>query len=137
MKAKTKVKFLFAYGTLMTKHRASLYTGTKYIKEAALVGTLIDLVAYPGYLMEGNTVVKGELLELTDEYVLKNLDAYEGFHENSPANSLYLRVVTKTLEGDLCYVYVYNHEHAQQDIIVSGDWKNPDATPTYIIPEGS
>lgn len=120
------VKKLFVYGTLMTKERQAPFFGTRYEKEATLKGTLIDLVRYPGYLNKGDTVIKGELLEITDEtgQALESLDRYEGFRHDDPQHSLYVRAVTETLEGDLCYVYVYNLGHDKAPVVEGGDWHN-------------
>lgn len=113
---------LFVYGTLMSKYRHALYPGLQYVKEASVKGTLVDLTSYPGYLPNGDTVIKGELLEIKDPKALKGLDAYEGYHEDNPLNSLYIRSVTKTNEGDLCYIYNYNCPLQSDRVIGSGDW---------------
>ncbi len=132
--ARDKISKLFVYGTLMIKHAGRTRPGSSYVKEASVVGTLVDLGAFPGYLMGGSTVIKGELLELdltTD--ILDHLDRYEGFNKNDPDSSLYIRAVTETQEGDLCYTYVYNRDHGQNaEIVKSGDWHNKDAEPVLV-----
>ena len=115
-----KINKLFVYGTLMTKCRHLTFRGTKYIKEAQIVGTLLNVGSFPGYITTGDTVIKGELIEFEDG-ALADLDHYEGFRHDNLSNSLYVRTLTKTSDGDDCYVYVFNQVR-NNPVIQSGDW---------------
>lgn len=95
------------------------FPGAKFIGEASVHGSLYDLGAYPGLLLdESSSVVTGEVYEIDDE-ILAELDDYE-------ASSDYRR---KLVEVSLvnqkmpCWVYEPNPEsYSFRTLIASGDW---------------
>ena len=81
-------------------------------------GRLYCLGWYPGIILDedGDDVVCEEL-EATDEQ-LKYYDDYEGYYEDSPDKSLYIR---RTLPCGRM-IYEYNKQVSELDRIHSGDW---------------
>jgi len=99
---------LFVYGTLMTGKRPT----------DCVVGTLFNLGAFPGIILNGRTLVKGEILEV-NESMLEQLDVYEGV-----SSGLYRRELIKTFNGVEAWIYLFNKtipEYAK--IIESGKWR--------------
>lgn len=90
-------------------------------------GELYDLGWYPGIKLVNptNSRVVVEMLEVSD-HKLKQLDQYEGYHENDEKSSLYLRreinveIDTGPVKG---WIYVYNHDiNSRFPYIPGGDW---------------
>ncbi len=100
---------IYVYGTLRTRKAAEL---------VEIQGSLYDLGWFPGVkLYDGcNTVVKCERRVVDDEQLAK-FDRYEGFREESPESSFFVR--TPVLDGE---IYVYNHQVDPNRLIPSGDW---------------
>ncbi len=73
---------LFVYGTLRSGHssRRMLDDFVRTCQPARCRGTLYAFASgYPGLVLDGDTVIVGELVELDDvEKALRLLDAYEG-----------------------------------------------------------
>jgi gamma-glutamylcyclotransferase (GGCT)/AIG2-like uncharacterized protein YtfP len=95
------------------------FPDSKFIAEAKVSGSLYDLGAYPGLLLnESNSLVIGEVYEVDDE-ILNELDAFE-------ASSNYLRQQVEVSLGNhkrLCWTYEPNREfHSLHNLITSGDW---------------
>jgi len=121
---------LFIYGTLhpdrAPREIAHVVRKLKHLGpatgKATIRGRLLDLGEYPGLLLEDDAKpppdatacgnVPGDLFEVPDLATLAALDAYEDFHPEDPAASLFLRVeATATLSDGSplrCWVYVYN-----------------------------
>ena len=106
---------ILVYGTLRP------FTNTDVV---LVPGRLYDLGWFPGIVLgnhsnneEGESFVVCERIEADDEK-LAQLDSYEGYYENNPTNSLYLRV--KHGED---WIYVYNHDLSNKQPIASGDWE--------------
>lgn len=90
-----------------------------FIADAEVNGSLYDLGAYPGLLLnESNSSVVGEVYEVDDE-TLKQLDDFE-------ASSHYLRRQVEISLGahrSKCWTYEPNPEsYSFQTLITSGDW---------------
>ena len=84
------MRTIFVYGTLLRGlERASALDSSKFLGPALIKARLFDLGSYPG-IAEGNDDVIGEVYEV-DEEVLGTLDAIEGYNEESPESSLYIR----------------------------------------------
>lgn len=82
-------------------------------------GRLYDLGWFPGIVVDetADTFVVCERIQ-ADDAKLKSLDSYEGYREDNPVGSLYLRVK----HGD-DWIYVYNHDLSNKQLIASGDWE--------------
>ena len=114
-------RYLFVYGTLRPGHAPAgiaAQVGTlRELGPAAIRGTLYDLGAYPGAVIDrsAGTTIDGTILRLPDDpSVLAALDAYEGFVPTDRARSLFVRARTSATLADgrrlACWVYVYNRD---------------------------
>ncbi|MGI8735298.1 MAG: gamma-glutamylcyclotransferase family protein [Pyrinomonadaceae bacterium] len=113
---------VFVYGTLRRGGARSMsirFPNSKFIADAKVSGSLYDLGAYPGLLLnESNTFVVGEVYEVDDE-TLTELDDFE-------ASSNYLRKQVEISLGahrTTCSTYEPNPElYSPRTLITSGDW---------------
>jgi gamma-glutamylcyclotransferase (GGCT)/AIG2-like uncharacterized protein YtfP len=113
---------VFVYGTLRSSSAGALsirFPNSQFVSDARVNGTLYDLGAYPGLLLnESNSLVIGEVYEV-DEETLHELDEFE-------ASSNFLRKqVEISLGADrrTCWTYEPNPEFSSlSKIITSGDW---------------
>ena len=95
------------------------FPDSKFIAGAKVGGSLYDLGAYPGLLVnESNSLVIGEVYEVDDETLCK-LDEFE-------ASSNYWRKQVEISVGTdrkMCWVYEPNPEfYSLRTLITSGDW---------------
>lgn len=95
----------------------SEYLGEDWIFDIALY----DLGPYPGAKTETSSGVLVEIYRV-DDRTLKALDELEDYSEQNPANSLYIRTVTRTRFGN-AFIYLYNRHIAAERKIASGVWK--------------
>ena len=113
---------VFVYGTLRrggARAMSTLFPNSRFIADARVSGSLFDLGAYPGLILnDSNSLVVGEVYEVDDE-ILNKLDEIE-------ASSYYSR---KQIEISLgthlitCWIYEPDPEHySLQTLITSGDW---------------
>jgi gamma-glutamylcyclotransferase (GGCT)/AIG2-like uncharacterized protein YtfP len=88
---------------------------------------MYDCGWYPGVRLGGkgcNSSFVVECIEV-DADRLKRIDGYEGYRENDPVTSLYLRkplaavIDGETIQG---WIYTYNHEFDSFKFVESGDW---------------
>ena len=125
---------LFIYGTLRPglapAEVAPVVAQLHPVAEAHLRGTLYHLGHYPGLVLTPVTgKVNGIVFELPPDAqiafkLLAQLDLYEGFSPQSPADSLFLRVLhLVTLStGELltCWVYLFNQHPGSAPILEDG-----------------
>ena len=113
---------VFVYGSLRRGSAGAMsirFPSSRFVAEAKVSGSLYDLGAYPGLLLnEPNSMVIGEVYEVDDE-ILKRLDDFE-------SSSHYWRKQVKIslgIQSKKCWVYAPNPEaFSRQIIITSGDW---------------
>jgi len=113
---------VFVYGTLRRGGAGAMsirFPNSKFIADAKVSGSLYDLGAYPGVLLnESNSLVIGEVYEVDDE-ILNKLDDYE-------ASSHYWRKQVEISLGTnrrMCWIYEPNPEfYSHRTLITSGDW---------------
>ncbi len=113
---------VFVYGTLRRGGAGAMsirFPNSKFIADAKVSGSLYDLGAYPGLLLnESNSLVIGEVYEVDDE-LLNRLDEFE-------ASSNYLRKqveISLDAHRKVCWVYEPNPEfYSPRTLITSGDW---------------
>ena len=115
---------VFVYGTLRrgdAHSRSIRFPNAQFISDAKVSGSLYDLGAYPGLLLnESNSFVVGEVYEVDDE-ILNKLDDYE-------ASSHYWRKQVETSVGTrklMCWIYVPESDpesYSKHALITSGDW---------------
>jgi gamma-glutamylcyclotransferase (GGCT)/AIG2-like uncharacterized protein YtfP len=112
---------LFVYGTLhpdrAPREIAPVVALLKPLGAATLPGRLLNLGAYPGLVLPGEDEIPGELFGLPDDRALRArtwaaFDAYEDFRPESPATSLFTRVLTVVALPDgsrqRAWVYLFN-----------------------------
>jgi gamma-glutamylcyclotransferase (GGCT)/AIG2-like uncharacterized protein YtfP len=113
---------VFVYGTLRRGGAGAMslrFPDSKFIANAKVSGSLYDLGAYPGLLLnESNSLVTGEVYEV-DEETLKKLDDFE-------AASSYRRKqdeISLGAQHKVCWIYEPNPEfYSLRELITSGDW---------------
>ena len=123
---------LFIYGTLLPgctpKSMAAIAAALKPIGRARVTGLLYDLGPYPAVTI-GETAgqILGELVEVDSDKTWDALDRYEGCPRQGEGDGLYSRVrTTATLDSGEsldCWIYVYNRDLAQAQVIESGCWR--------------
>src|SRR5918993_52972 len=121
---------VFVYGTLRRGGAGAMsvrFPGAKFIADAKVRGSLYDLGAYPGLLLdEANSLVTGEVYEVDDE-TLDKLDEFE-------AASHYLRKQVEIPLGAqkrMCWVYEPDPEfYSLRTLITSGNWQQHAKTKT-------
>ena len=118
-------KYLVAvYGSLMEGLHNHIYLEDSEFKGSFITEpefTLVDLGSYPGLYENGNTSVNMEVYEV-DDHTLAELDNLEGFNEDNPFMSMYLKTTIETPFGE-AIGYIYNTPLNKQEIVKSGDWK--------------
>jgi gamma-glutamylcyclotransferase (GGCT)/AIG2-like uncharacterized protein YtfP len=113
---------VFVYGTLRRggmRAMSMTFPNSQFIAEAKVSGSLYDLGAFPGLLLnESDSWVTGEVYEVDDE-LLNKLDDIE-------ASSYYGRKQVEISLGTLrriCWIYEPNPEfYSLRTLITSGDW---------------
>jgi gamma-glutamylcyclotransferase (GGCT)/AIG2-like uncharacterized protein YtfP len=113
---------VFVYGTLRRGGARAMsvrFPNSEFIADAKVSGSLYDLGAYPGLLVnESNSLVVGEVYEVDDE-ILNRLDHFE-------ASSNYRRKRVEISLGShsrMCWLYEPNPEFCSpRRLITSGDW---------------
>jgi gamma-glutamylcyclotransferase (GGCT)/AIG2-like uncharacterized protein YtfP len=96
---------------------------------ATTAGTLLDLGAYPGLIVDDpGAAVTGELYFADDpDALLAELDAIETFRGFGVAGSLYRRALVRARTVDsrsiLAWTYVYLGSRHETRVIDSGDWR--------------
>ena len=118
----------FVYGTLQKGMYNQNFLPEETVisrRDASIKGSLfwVKNGNYPALLLEGDTVVKGEIVEVKDEFlkeVLKGCDNLEGHP------SVYERkVVTIEVDGqkETCYTYIFKLYQMLGAEITSGNYK--------------
>jgi gamma-glutamylcyclotransferase (GGCT)/AIG2-like uncharacterized protein YtfP len=113
---------VFVYGTLRRGGAGAMsirFPSSKFIADAKVSGSLYDLGAYPGLLVnESNSLVTGEVYEV-DDGILNELDDFE-------ASSNYWRKqveISLDTHRKVCWTYEPKPEfYALRTLITSGDW---------------
>lgn len=126
-------EYLFVYGSLRSSGEvperiAHLVRRFHRVGQATVQGRLYDFGKHCGGILEADTAmnVHGELVELPDEEMLRELDRYEEIDLVDPSNSLFARKRTKALLADGssqdAWIYVYNKPPGDAPLIESGDY---------------
>ena len=113
---------VFVYGTLRrgsVRAMSIRFPRSRFVADAKVSGSLYDLGAYPGLLLDdSNSLVIGEVYEVDDE-TLSKLDDLE-------SSSHYWRKQVKISIGNQsrkCWIYAPNPEaFSRRTLIASGDW---------------
>ena len=107
--------YLFVYGTLRKGYNSpvkeQVSSGLLWIGQAKVKALLYDMGTFPGAVKSsGMDEVLGDVYQVTDPAgVFKVLDHYEGYFENDPERSEYIRVKTKVQmsSGKSLNVWIY------------------------------
>ncbi len=99
---------ILVYGTLRTGKG----------EKVKVKGDMYNLGWYPGIALGGENEFVAERLTGIDDAKLAAFDRYEGYNEEAPEQSLYIR--RRLDNGD--WIYEYNYEFDGNDRIESGDW---------------
>ncbi len=113
---------VFVYGTLRRGNAGAMssrFPDSQFISDAKVNGSLYDLGAYPGLLLNASdSLVVGEVYEV-DDVTLNMLDDFE-------ASSNYLRKQVEISLGThrrICWAYEPDPEfYSFCTLITSGDW---------------
>lgn len=127
----SKVKYLFAYGTLQPEYVrdevAHLVRGFESIGKGTVTGILYDLGSFPGAVLDpaSSRRISGTVFRLPDdERLLHELDDYEEFWADSLAASQFIRRLYPVQLHDggvlTCWVYEYNGPRDNASILESG-----------------
>ncbi|RZM12807.1 MAG: gamma-glutamylcyclotransferase [Pedobacter sp.] len=120
---------LFVYGTLRNTYdnpmAQLLRQNARLIGHGYIPGRLFDLGWYPGATYEPDSQYRvwGDVFELSDESILKQLDDYEGI-DNHPDDEYVRRDVPVQMEQEQvrCQMYVFLKADGQQILIESGNY---------------
>ena len=114
----SNLNYLFVYGTLLRDHAPREVSGVvrklKPVGAAKMNGELYDLGEYPGAIAAPgkHSKVSGQVFEILDPALLKELDQYEGYDPARPKRSLFLRKRRFVTLGNgrrlLSWVYIFN-----------------------------
>lgn len=122
---------VFFYGTLLTgfsrRPRAGLDGKLTFVARGSIQATLFDLGLYPAAIPSQEGRVFGEVHEMHNPTeVLAVLDHIEGYRQDEPDRSLYVRVETPVTLDDgrteAAWVYFYNAPLGKAERILSGDY---------------
>ncbi|WP_297013980.1 gamma-glutamylcyclotransferase family protein [Thalassospira sp.] len=118
------------YGTLRRGGPANGFLlGAKYLGQDKIKGTIYNLGAFPGLVLDDGGEVIVDLYELPADdngSMLQEVDIYEGYYPTDKSRCLYHRRNVTTLEGCLeVMAYEYAHEVDNKWVVKSGDWFNP------------
>jgi gamma-glutamylcyclotransferase (GGCT)/AIG2-like uncharacterized protein YtfP len=118
------VNHVFVYGTLRLGCGANgLMRGAEWLRTCELRdATIYHLGGFPGLKFEDGSSVVGDLYQINDRRMLESLDRYEGYHQDDPERSLYIRREVE-VDGERAYTYEYNGTPRQEARIASGDWR--------------
>lgn len=90
-------------------------------REVTVKGHIFDLGAFPGVRLDGDSTFTAELVTVDDETLAK-LDRYEGFYEDSPETSLYVRKrYTDPEQGVDAWIYEFNETPTARPV-EGGNW---------------
>lgn len=128
----TKVKHIIAvYGSLRKELPLSgVLRSEKFIGYGKVEGTIqpVGGAFFPGFIEGSNSKVIVEVYEVTEE-VLNRLDNIEGYYQDVPEQSMYIRKkilvdLDDSKKPIISYIYVWNGKRRplSTPIIESGDW---------------
>ncbi len=117
---------LFVYGTLKMGHHNHHNIENAQLIDTAHLGDhdMISLGGFPG-IIPGKDVIEGELYEIDDD-MLKDCDRLEGYREDRPDNSMYIRKIVKVVtpydgESYDAFAYLWNGP-TNYPLVIGGVW---------------
>lgn len=126
-------QYLFVYGTLhpdcAPAEIANLVRRFECVGKGTVRGTLYDLGAYPGAMLDEDCSrrISGTVFRLPQgDDVLPRLDAYEDFDPDAPESSLFIRRLhpVRLDDGSMlrCWIYEYNGAIGNAALIEGGGY---------------
>ena len=125
-------EYVFFYGTLMTAFnrpgRQRVDADMSFVGLGIVRAALFDLGIYPAAVpADDGSIVRGEVYLMHDSSkVLAVLDEIEGYRQNEPEQSLYMRtLIDVSLDYgrvERAWVYFYNAPLGRAHRIESGDY---------------
>jgi pyruvate carboxylase len=124
-------EYLFVYGSLKRgfggQEATEISQQLNWIGQAEVYGKLYDLGRYCAAILDRteDSVIKGELLEIPDASMLKQLDEYEEYDALAPYRGLFVRQKAQTLiNGRIveAWIYTYNRDPGDAPVIASGEY---------------
>lgn len=119
---------VFVYGSLRQgeSNDLSIRSGAQFLCLDKINGLLYGVSWFPGVkLLDTRSdfnpnlaTVIGEVYEVTDDALPRQLDSYEGYP------NLYDRRQVETERSHLVWVYTYNPTVGDNQLVSSGDWLN-------------
>lgn len=113
----------------MAKHSVLVYGTLRpgLNKEVVIIkGQMRSLGGFPGISLVGDEDIMCErITDISDER-LARLDMLEGYRENNPQGSMYIR--QKYADSD-DWIYVYNSSMSGLNLVPNGDWLTYAKTP--------
>lgn len=118
---------LFVYGSLRTGQGMdlSIRSGARFLCMDKINGLLYEPSWFPGVKrldVDENdfnpnlSTVVGEVYEITDDAMPRQLDSYEGYP------NLFDRIQVETERSHLVWVYTYNPTVGDNQLVSGGDW---------------
>jgi gamma-glutamylcyclotransferase (GGCT)/AIG2-like uncharacterized protein YtfP len=125
------MKHILVYGSLRKgfhNHRLMERIGAEFQSELHVPGfDMYSLGAFPGVKENpaNGQGVEAELYSFPDEG-LRQLDGLEGYYEDAPERSMYLRKEVEVDKGVFAIIYVYNGriDTSWVDPVPTGNWKD-------------
>jgi pyruvate carboxylase len=124
-------EYLFVYGSLKRgfggPEASEISQQLDWIGAAEVYGKLFDLGQYCAAILDHSdgAVIKGELMQLVDDSMLKRLDEYEAYDAGKP-ECLFVREKVRALMTDgqsvEAWIYTYNRDPGNAPIIASGEY---------------
>lgn len=116
------------YGTLRQGNHAHEAFGipqlAEYMGQAKVRGDMFTLGRYPGVDLDGSGEFVVEVYQTTSDYLMDQLDNYEGYDPRDHERSLYLRKEVETTDFGAVQIYEYRDKQylRNQQLVESGDW---------------
>ncbi len=99
----------------------------RFISECSIGGSLYALGGYPGFVIEADRSVFGELYEVDSE-TFATIDFFEQGDPGLPHTSLFMRQRVRLLVPDVeAWVYVFQGDPPSGSRIESGDFRGEDS----------
>lgn len=120
---------MFLYGSLMPGmdawNRLGLSSRLRQIGLAAVRGVLFDLGRYPGLVPGEQGLAHGVVCCFCDADVLVLLDDFEACDDDRPGHDVgFRRRLVATVDGAICWSYVFVSDTAGLPIVPDGRWTN-------------
>lgn len=121
MMTDTKKHLVAVYGTLRRGcPNFERLSDAVFVREGRLRGyRMVNLGYYPGVVHDPDSAITVEMF-MVDDFELQSLDWLEGYREECPERSHYLR---EKVAGTNMSIYVYNGDVERFPRVESGDWK--------------